>query len=65
MSRLLAGRAPGVHAKLTRNPRGGLTPAQEHGAAWTSSPADKDDQANDNGGRGNNQQTGRARPNEG
>jgi hypothetical protein len=65
MTRLLAGRAPGVHAKLTRNPRGGLTPAQEHGASWTSSPADKDDQANDDGGRGINKQIGRAWPDEG
>jgi hypothetical protein len=34
----------GVHAKLTHNPAGSLTPAQEHGAAGTFSPEDKDDQ---------------------
>ena len=36
MRRLLAGRAPGVHANLTGNPRGGLMSAQRHGAAGPS-----------------------------
>jgi hypothetical protein len=31
MERLLAGRGPGVHAELTRNPRGGLTSAADDG----------------------------------
>jgi hypothetical protein len=30
--------ADALHTELTRNPRGGLTPAQEHGAAGTFSP---------------------------
>jgi hypothetical protein len=40
-----------LHTELTRNPRSGLTPAQEHGAAGTFSPRGQDYQMNHNSGR--------------